>query len=206
MLKTAFALAVLQAAGAGALAQGPLRIGMTASDISLTSGQTDNGGEGQRLMGDTVDDALINWDLSSATKPADPMPGLPLTCDSTRPMPAGRNDSQKALRREVPDGSDVPAVSAVRNLDKLLAPPATAAAHQARSERLPFAAAGVAPSRNPALPKRRGSAIQLPRLAPVAQLDRALPSEGRCQAFFEKEGDADYRENQGVVSSGVAVR
>jgi hypothetical protein len=47
------------------LAQGTLRIGMTASDIPLTTGQTDQGGEGMRFMGYTVYDALINWDLSS---------------------------------------------------------------------------------------------------------------------------------------------
>lgn len=35
----------------------------------------------------------------------------------------------------------------------------------------------------PALPKRRQSAIQPPRLAPVAQLDRALPSEGKGHTF-----------------------
>ncbi|RAI44085.1 hypothetical protein [Rhodoplanes roseus] len=41
-----------------AQAQGTLRIGMTASDIPLTTGRTDNGGEGMRSMGYTVDDAL----------------------------------------------------------------------------------------------------------------------------------------------------
>ena len=46
-------------------AQGTLRIGMTASDIPLTTGQTDNGGEGQRFLGFTAYDALVNWDLTS---------------------------------------------------------------------------------------------------------------------------------------------
>ena len=65
---------------AGAVqAQGTLRIGMTASDIPLTTGQTDNGGEGMRFMGYTVYDALINWDLSSATKPSGLVPGLALS-------------------------------------------------------------------------------------------------------------------------------
>ena len=41
-----------------AFAQGTLRIGMTAADIPLTTGQTDQGGEG---MGYTVYDGLINW-------------------------------------------------------------------------------------------------------------------------------------------------
>src|SRR5512144_1966603 len=70
---------MIAAGSASALAQGTLRIGMTASDIPLTTGQTDNGGEGQRFMGYTVYDALINWDLSSATKPSDLAPGLALS-------------------------------------------------------------------------------------------------------------------------------
>jgi hypothetical protein len=48
------------AANAGTVfAAGTLRIGMTASDIPLTTGQTDQGGEGQRFMGYTVYDSLI---------------------------------------------------------------------------------------------------------------------------------------------------
>ena len=58
------------------LAQGTLRIGMTASDIPLTTGQTDNGGEGMRFMGYTLYDGLINWDLSSADKASVLVPGL----------------------------------------------------------------------------------------------------------------------------------
>src|SRR5271168_1650134 len=61
---------------APALAQGTLRIGMTASDIPLTTGQTDQGGEGMRFMGYTVYDGLINWDLSSADKASGLVPGL----------------------------------------------------------------------------------------------------------------------------------
>ncbi len=49
---------------------------MTASDIPLTTGQTDNGGEGMRFMGYTVYDGLINWDLSSAELASDLVPGL----------------------------------------------------------------------------------------------------------------------------------
>src|SRR5580693_2624916 len=59
-----------------AFAQGTLRIGMTAADIPLTTGQTDQGGEGKRFMGYTLYDALINWDLSSADKPSGLVPGL----------------------------------------------------------------------------------------------------------------------------------
>jgi peptide/nickel transport system substrate-binding protein len=57
-------------------AAGTLRIAMTASDIPLTTGQADNGGEGMRVMGYTVYDGLINWDLSSADKPSGLVPGL----------------------------------------------------------------------------------------------------------------------------------
>src|ERR1700704_3825941 len=70
----AFVLAAI--ASYAAVAAGVLRIGMTASDIPLTTGQADNGGEGMRFMGYTVYDGLINWDLSSADKPSDLVPGL----------------------------------------------------------------------------------------------------------------------------------
>ena len=57
-------------------AQGTLRIGMTASDIPVTTGQTDQGGEGMRFLGYTVYDAPINWDLSNSDKASDLAPGL----------------------------------------------------------------------------------------------------------------------------------
>ena len=59
-----------------ARAESVLRIAMTASDIPLTTGQTDNGGEGMRFMGYTVYDGLINWDLTSADKASGLVPGL----------------------------------------------------------------------------------------------------------------------------------
>jgi ABC-type transport system substrate-binding protein len=103
----------------GAFAQGTLRIGMTAADIPLTTGQPDQGGEGQRFMGYTVYDALVNWDLSSATKPSGLVPGLALSWKA--------NDKDKThwtftLRRGVlfHDGSEFTAETVVWNLDKLL--------------------------------------------------------------------------------------
>lgn len=45
---------------------GTLRVAMTMGDIPLTTGQPGQGGQGQRFIGITVDDALINWDLSRA--------------------------------------------------------------------------------------------------------------------------------------------
>src|SRR4051812_11738629 len=69
-------LAALTITTGSALAAGTLRIGMTASDIPLTTGQTDQGGEGMRLRGYTVYDGLVNWDLSNYDKPSDLTPGL----------------------------------------------------------------------------------------------------------------------------------
>ncbi|WP_377298053.1 ABC transporter substrate-binding protein [Rhizobium sp. SGZ-381] len=114
---TAFTLAALSVGTA--LAAGTLRIGMTASDIPLTTGQTDQGGEGQRFMGYTVYDALVEWDLTSADKPSGLVPGLATSwaVDAT--------DKTKwtfKLRDGVKfhDGSAFNAESVVWNLDKLL--------------------------------------------------------------------------------------
>ncbi|HEY0352619.1 MAG TPA: ABC transporter substrate-binding protein [Enterovirga sp.] len=118
---TSFVLAICLSAAAApvALAQGTLRIGMTASDIPLTTGQADNGGEGMRFTGYTVYDALINWDLSSATKPSDLAPGL---ATSWAADPADKTKWIFKLRDGVKfhDGSDFDADAVVWNLDKLL--------------------------------------------------------------------------------------
>jgi ABC-type transport system substrate-binding protein len=102
-----------------AFAQGTLRIGMTAADIPLTTGQPDQGGEGQRFMGYTVYDALVNWDMSSSTKPSGLIPGLALSWSI--------NEKEKTrwtfkLRQGVMfhDGSEFTADAVVWNLDKLL--------------------------------------------------------------------------------------
>ena len=72
----ALATAVTLLCGGMVQAQGTLRVGMTAADIPLTTGQTDQGGEGMRFMGYTVYDSLIEWDLTSADKPSVLIPGL----------------------------------------------------------------------------------------------------------------------------------
>ncbi|TCR02620.1 ABC-type transport system substrate-binding protein [Neorhizobium sp. JUb45] len=101
------------------LAAGTLRIGMTASDIPLTTGQTDQGGEGQRFMGYTVYNSMIEWDLSSAEKPSSLIPSLATSwaVDGT--------DKTKwtfKLREGVKfhDGSTFDAAAVVWNFDKLL--------------------------------------------------------------------------------------
>ena len=94
---------------------------MTASDIPLTTGQTDQGGEGMRFMGYTVYDALINWDLSSATKPSGLMPGL-ATSWGVDEGDASKTKWIFKLREGVKfhDGSDFTADAVVWNLDKII--------------------------------------------------------------------------------------
>src|SRR5262245_8294798 len=104
-----------------ASAGGTLRIGMTASDIPLTTGQTDQGGEGMRFMGYTVYDGLINWDLSSFDKPSDLVPGLAASY-GVDPADASKNRWVFKIREGVKfhDGSEFTAEAAVWNFDKLL--------------------------------------------------------------------------------------
>ncbi|MBY0296554.1 MAG: ABC transporter substrate-binding protein [Methylobacterium sp.] len=102
-----------------AAAQGVLRIGMTASDIPLTTGQADNGGEGMRFTGYTAYDALINWDLSRSDRASELTPGLATS------WKADPNDTKKwifTLREGVTfhDGSPFNADAVVWNFDKLL--------------------------------------------------------------------------------------
>jgi ABC-type transport system substrate-binding protein len=114
------ALAAVFIAGS-AQAQGTLRIAMTASDIPLTTGQTDQGGEGMRFMGYTVYDALINWDLSSATRPSGLVPGLAISWGIDEADP-GRTKWIFKLREGVKfhDGSEFGADAVVWNLDKII--------------------------------------------------------------------------------------
>ena len=73
--------------GGIAHAQGVLRIAMTASDVPLPNGQTDQGAEGMRFIGYTLFDSLVLWDLTSADKPASLTPCLASewSVDAVRP-------------------------------------------------------------------------------------------------------------------------
>ncbi len=64
------------AAAPAARAESVLRVAMTAADIPVNIGIPDQGFEGYRFMGYMLYDALVNWDLSSATEPAKLTPGL----------------------------------------------------------------------------------------------------------------------------------
>jgi ABC-type transport system substrate-binding protein len=113
------ALALAAFAAPSAHGAGVLRIGMTASDIPLTTGQSDQGAEGIRFMGFTVYDALVNWDLSSADKPSDLVPGLATSWSVDE---ADRTKWTFRIRQGVKfhDGSELTADAIVWNLDKLL--------------------------------------------------------------------------------------
>lgn len=101
------------------LAQGTLRIGMTAADIPLTTGQADQGGEGQRFMANTVYDQLVMWDLSSADKPSVLVPGLATSWSTDA---KDRTKWTFKLRPGVKfhDGSTFDAQAVVWNIAKLL--------------------------------------------------------------------------------------
>lgn len=102
-----------------AQAQGVLRIAMTASDVPIPNGQTDQGAEGMRFIGYTLFDSLVLWDLTSADKPASLTPGLASEWsvdvkDKTRWIFKIR----KGVRFH--DGSAFTAQAAVWNFDKIL--------------------------------------------------------------------------------------
>nr|WP_245884318.1 ABC transporter substrate-binding protein [Hartmannibacter diazotrophicus] len=92
---------------------------MTAADIPLTTGQTDQGGEGMRFMGYTVYDSLIEWDLTSADKPSVLIPGL---ATSWSVDDADHTKWTFKIREGVKfhDGSPFTAQDVVWNFEKLL--------------------------------------------------------------------------------------
>jgi ABC-type transport system substrate-binding protein len=96
-----------------------LRIGMTAADIPRTSGQPDQGFEGNRFTGLTMYDALTMWDLSSADKPSVLIPGL---ATEWKVDDADHKKWTFKLRPGVKfhDGSDFNADAVVWNVDKVL--------------------------------------------------------------------------------------
>lgn len=96
-----------------------LRVAMTASDVPLPNGQTDQGAEGMRFVGYALFDSLVLWDLSSSDKPSKLTPGL---ATSWQIDPANPQRWIFKIREGVKfhDGSTFTAAAAVWNLDKLL--------------------------------------------------------------------------------------
>ena len=110
---------LLPGAAAGAWAAGTLRVAMTASDIPLPNGQTDQGAEGMRFVGYSLFESLVAHDLSSATKPSGLVPGL---ATEWAVDPADRTRWVFKLRPGVRfhDGSAFDANAVVWNLEKIL--------------------------------------------------------------------------------------
>jgi peptide/nickel transport system substrate-binding protein len=101
------------------LAQGVLRIAMTASDVPIPNGQTDQGAEGMRFVGYTMFDSLVLWDLSSADKPASLTPGLATEWSvDAKDRTRWTFKIRKGVRFH--DGSAFTAQAAAWNFDKLL--------------------------------------------------------------------------------------
>jgi len=112
----------VQSAGsapAQAAAEKVLRLAMTLGDIPLTTGQANQGAEGNRFIGFTIYEGVFGWDLSRSDRAATLVPRLAerYTIDDETKTVWTFN-----LRRGVKfhDGSDFNADAVVWNLDKLL--------------------------------------------------------------------------------------
>src|SRR5260370_38924790 len=57
-------------------AESVLKVAMTAADIPYTGSTPDQGYEGNRFTGITMFDSLIQFDLSKADRPSEPIPDL----------------------------------------------------------------------------------------------------------------------------------
>lgn len=115
----AAALSVTMLSATPALAESVLRIGMTAADIPRTSGQPDQGFEGNRFTGIPMYDALTHWDLSKKDEPSVVIPGL---ATSWEVNPADPTKWTFKLREGVKfhDGSPFTAAAVVWNVQKVL--------------------------------------------------------------------------------------
>jgi len=96
-----------------------LRLAMTLGDIPLTTGQANQGAEGNRFIGFTIYEGVFGWDLSRSDRAATLVPRLAERYsidDETKTVWTFN------LRRGVKfhDGSDFNADAVVWNLDKLL--------------------------------------------------------------------------------------
>ncbi|MDY7577203.1 ABC transporter substrate-binding protein [Herbaspirillum sp. RTI4] len=102
-----------------AAAEKVLRIGMTAGDIPRTSGQPDQGFEGNRFTGIPMYDSLTQWDLSKADQASVLIPDLAL---SWTVNPKDKTKWIFKLRPNVKfhDGSSFNADAVVWNVEKVL--------------------------------------------------------------------------------------
>jgi ABC-type transport system substrate-binding protein len=96
-----------------------LRVAMTAADVPIPNGQTDQGAEGMRFVGYTLFDSLVLWDLSTADQPSKLVPGL---ASSWQVDKANPSRWLFKIREGVKfhDGSVFDASVAVWNFEKIL--------------------------------------------------------------------------------------
>ena len=166
-----------------------LRIGMTAADIPRTSGQPDQGFEGNRFTGMTIYDSLTAWDLSSATEASVIIPSL-ATSWSVNP-----DDPTKwtfVLRQGVTfhDGSPFNADAVVWNVQKVLD---EAAPHFDASQ------VGVTASRMPTLRSARAideftvelTTSQPDSFLPINLTNLFMASPAHWQAKFDETGSVE---------------
>jgi peptide/nickel transport system substrate-binding protein len=119
LLAAALTLPVALPFSGTALAQGTIRIGMTAADIPLTHGQPDQGFEGNRFTGIPLYNALVEWDLSRGDRATPLVPGL------ATEWAVDPNDKTRWVFKLRPgvkfhDGSDFNADAVVWNVRKVL--------------------------------------------------------------------------------------
>ncbi len=186
----AFAAPALALPGA-ALAQSTLRIGMTAADIPRTLGQPDQGFEGNRFTGLTMYDPLVNWDLSSATKPSVLIPGL---ATEWKVDDADKTKWTFKLRPGVTfhDGSPFTADAVVWNVDKVL---------NKEAPQFDASQVGVTASRMPTLVSAKkidDFTVELTTKEPDSFLPYNLTnlfmaSPAKWQALYDKADGADAK-------------
>lgn len=115
----AMLLASLALSHVMARSESVLRIATTLADVPQTTGQPNQGGEGQRFIGNSLYDGLVAWDLSKADTAAVLKPGL---AESWTVDEATKTKWTFKLRDGVKfhDGSAFNAEAVIWNLEKLL--------------------------------------------------------------------------------------
>ena len=200
----ALALSSTMLISAPAWAEKVLTIGMTAADIPRTSGQPDQGFEGNRFTGIPMYDALTHWDLSSETEPSVIIPGL-ATSWAVDP-----NDTTKwvfNLREGVTfhDGSPFNADAVVWNVQKVMD---ESAPHFAPDQ------VGATKSRMPTLVSARAiddltvelTTSQPDSFLPLNLTNLFMASPTHWQAMYDAvEGVADPKERAAAAWTAFAA-
>jgi ABC-type transport system substrate-binding protein len=95
-----------------------LRMAMTLSDIPLTTGQANQGGEGGRATGTTMYEGLLRWHMPSNGEPARLVPGLAESWSVDDTTTVWTLKLRKGVRFH--DGSLFSADAVIWNLDKIM--------------------------------------------------------------------------------------